>query len=160
VVLDAGAGGRAGGGGPGGDQRAAAAQTLDWPGGQVVLALVGLAVIGEGLWHASKLVTQSFTDDLDLDRRSPRVRAAITALGSIGYAARGGVFALVGWFFVQAAVDHDPNESGGLDNALKRLAVSDHGPLLLRLVAIGLFVFGVFRVIDGAVRTRDAVANA
>lgn len=156
VLVDAGSSATA----AGGDQRAAAAQTLDWPGGQAILLLVGIAVISAGLWHASKSVTRSFADDLDLSGRSPRTRGAITLLGSVGYLARGAVFALVGWFLVQAAVNHDPNETGGLDNALKRLAGNDYGPELLRVMAVGLFVFGVFRVIDGCVRRSDALANA
>jgi hypothetical protein len=70
------------------------------------------------------------------------------------------VFALVGWFVVQAAVQHDPNESGGLDAALKRLVQSEHGSGWLRVLAVGVFVFGVFRVVDAVLRKRDAVSNA
>jgi hypothetical protein len=152
VLIDAGGGGS--------EQQEAASKTLDVPGGQLVLLVLGVAVIGGGLWHLSKLFTHSFADDLDLDRRPDGVRAVVLALGSIGYAARGIVFALVGWFLVQAAIDRDPKQGGGLDHALKRLAASEHGPGLLRLLAVGLLVFGVYRVVDGFVRTRDAVANA
>jgi hypothetical protein len=144
----------------GGEQQKAASEALDWSGGELILILVGVLVIGQGLWHASKLFTQSFTDDLDLDGRSAAAQKLVIALGSIGYAARGIVFALVGWFFVQSAIDRDPNESGGLDNALKRLANSDYGPGLLRLLALGLFVFGAYRIVDACVRKREAVANA
>jgi hypothetical protein len=126
----------------------------------VALIIVGVVIIGTGLWHASKLFTQSFANDLDLDRRGDAVKRFVLALGSIGYAARGVVFALVGWFLVQAAIDHDPNESGGLDNALKRLADSEYGPALLRLLAVGLLVFGVYRIVDACVRKREALANA
>jgi hypothetical protein len=146
--------------GTGGEQRKAASKALDWPAGELVLILVGVAVVGAGLWHASKLVTRSFADDLDLDRRSPALRTTVLVLGSVGYAARGLVFMLVGWFLVQAAIDHDPNESGGLDNALKRLANADYGPGLLRILAVGLFIFGLYRVVDACVRKRAAVANA
>jgi hypothetical protein len=66
----------------------------------------------------------------------------------------------VGWFLVQAAIDHDPNETGGLDNALKRVADSEYGPGLLRLLAVGLLTFGVYRVVDAVLRKREAVANA
>jgi len=144
----------------GGQQREGVARVLDWPLGQVLVAVVGVAIIGAGLWHASKVVTHKFEDSLDLDGRSDRTRTAIVVLGSVGYLARGIVFALVGWFVVQAAVQHDPNESGGLDQALKRLVQSEHGAGWLRLLAVGVFVFGVFRVVDAVVRKRDAVSNA
>jgi hypothetical protein len=147
-------------GGSGGEHQKAASKALDWPGGELVLITVGVVVIGTGLWHASKLFTQSFADDLDLERRSDAVKKAVLALGSIGYAARGVVFALVGWFLLQAAIDHDPNESGGLDNALKRLAESEYAPGLLRLLAVGVVTFGVYRVVDALLRKGEAVANA
>lgn len=146
--------------GNGGEQQRAASKALEWPGGQLILIVVGMAVIGTGLWHASKLFTRSFVDDLDLDGRSDALRMTVLVLGSIGYAARGIVFALVGWFLLQAAIDDDPRESGGLDNALKRLAGSDYGPDVLRLLAMGLFTFGVYRVVDACLRKREAVANA
>jgi hypothetical protein len=146
--------------GGGGEQQRAASKALDWPGGRLVLITVGVVVIGTGLWHASKLFTQSFADDLDLDRRGDAVKRFVLALGSIGYAARGVVFALVGWFLVQAAIDQDPNESGGLDNALKRLEASEYGPGMLRVLAVGVLVFGVYRIVDACVRKREAVANA
>jgi hypothetical protein len=148
------------GGGSGGDQKEGVARVLDWPAGQLLVAVLGLVVIATGLWHASKLVTRSFEDDLDLSGPRDRFKAVVLGLGSVGYLARGAVFAMVGWWLVQAAYDHDPNESGGLDNALKRLADSEHGPGLLRVVAFGVFVFGVYRVVDGVLRKRDALANA
>jgi hypothetical protein len=146
--------------GNGGETQKAASHALDLPAGQIVLLAVGVAVIGTGLWHMSKLYTQSFADDLALDGRNEGVKKAVIALGSIGYAARGIVFALVGWFLVQAAIDDDPKQSGGIDNALKRLAGSDYGPTLLRVLAVGLFLFGVYRVVDAFMRKREAVANA
>ncbi|MEY2448790.1 MAG: hypothetical protein QOH79_2266 [Acidimicrobiaceae bacterium] len=146
--------------GSGNERQKAASKALDFPGGGLLLIVVGIAVIGTGLWHASKLFTQSFTDDLGLDRCSDGLRKIVTVLGSIGYAARGIVFVLVGWFLVQAGIDQDPNESAGLDFALKRLANSEHGPGTLRLLAMGLLVFGVYRVVDACVRKREEVANA
>ena len=83
----------------------------------------------------------------------------ITALGSLGFLARGLVFCMVGWFLVESALDDDPNHTGGLDAALRRLADSDHGPTLLRLVAVGLILFGVYRLVDARVRDRAAVTN-
>ncbi len=132
---------------------------LDVPGGALLVTVAGVAVIGTGLWHVSKVVTRTFLDDLDLGGRSRRVRQAVTVLGSVGYAARGIVFVMVGWFLIESALDDDPNHTGGFDQALKRVAASDHGPLLLRLLAAGLFLFGVYRVIDGWLRDRSAVTR-
>lgn len=144
----------------GDEHRVAASKALEWPGGQLLLTVVGVVMIGTGLWHASKLVTRSFVDHVDLDSRHDAEKKVITALGSIGYLARGVVYGLVGWFFVQAAIERDPNESGGLDNALRRLAASENGPNMLRLLAAGLFIFGVYRIVDSFVHNRDALSYA
>jgi hypothetical protein len=146
--------------GAGDQQRHAAATVLDWPGGTVLVVLAGLAVIGGGLWHLRQPFTRSFEKDLALAGRPQGTRTLVVLLGSVGYAARGFVFAAVGWFLLQAALDHDPNQSGGLDNALKRLAASEHGAGVLRLVATGVFLFGVFRIADAMIRKPDAISNA
>lgn len=141
-------------------QREGVARILDWPAGRWLVAGVGIAIIATGIWHASKVITRNFCEKLDLDGRSELIRRGIFVLGSVGHLARGVVFGLVGWFLVQAAVQHDPNEGGGLDNALKRLADSEHGPGMLRLVAVGLLVFGMYRGVEAIYRRGDAVANA
>jgi len=155
LLIDA--GGNSGGSGE--EQRKAVGTVLDWPGGKAIVVVLGLAVIAVGLWHTSELFTRKFVDDLDLDGHSEATRKVITALGSIGFLARGLVFCMIGWFLVESALDNDPNHTGGLDQALRRLAASNHGPGLLRLVALGLIVFGIYRIIEARVRTRSAVTN-
>jgi hypothetical protein len=147
------------GGASGEEQRRAVGTVLDWPGGTAIVVVVGLVVIAAGLWHASRMFTRKFDDDLDLDGRSDATRKVIAVVGSIGFFARGLVFCMIGWFLVESALDNDPNHTGGLDQALRRLAASDHGPGLLRLVAVGLIVFGVYRIIEARLRTRSAVTN-
>jgi len=148
------------GGSSGNTQREATATVLDWPGGQVIIGLIGLAVIGAGLWNISKAPRRSFEDDLDLSQASDSMRTAVLVAGCVGYVARGIVFAAVGWFLIDAAIDHDPNDSGGLDVALKKIADADYGPMALRVIAVGLFLFGIFRLLDARYRKRSELANA
>jgi hypothetical protein len=155
ILIDA----KGGGGGGGEEQRKAVGTVLDWPAGWLIVVLVGLAVMAAGLWHLSKSFTRKFVDDLDLESRSSATKAIVTALGCVGYFARGVVFCMIGWFLVESALDNDPNHTGGIDQALRRLADSDHGPGLLRLVAVGLILFGAYRVLDARLRVRTAVTN-
>jgi len=155
ILIDA----KGGGGGSSEEQRKAVGTVLDWPAGWVIVALIGLGVIAAGLWHLTKSFTRTFVDDLDLDGRSNATRTVVTALGCVGYFARGVVFCMIGWFLVESALDNDPNHTGGIDQALRRLADSDHGPGLLRLVAVGLILFGVYRIVDARLRVRTAVTN-
>jgi len=147
------------GGGSGEQQRKAVGTVLDWPGGWLIIVVIGAGVIAAGLWHMSKTFTRKFVDDLDLDRRSRATRTVVTALGCVGYFARGLVFSMIGWFLVESALDNDANHTGGIDQALRRLADSDHGPAILRLTAIGLLLFGVYRIIDAWLRKESAVTN-
>jgi len=152
ILFDAGAG-------SGGTTQKAASKALDLPGGPVILFLVGSAVVAAGLWHCSKAVTRRFADDLDLRQRSEAARRFAIVLGAVGFAGRGLVYVVAGGFLIHAAFASDPNESG-LDQSLKRLAAAGWGPQALSVLAVGLFVFGVFRVVDGALRKEKALAYA
>jgi hypothetical protein len=77
----------------------------------------------------------------------------VTVIGSIGHAARGVAFVLVGWFLVRAALDHDPDKGGGLDVALAELVREPYGPWLVGAVGIGLLAFAAFRFVDAAYRS-------
>jgi hypothetical protein len=60
--------------------------------------------------------------------------------------ARGIAFGIVGSLFVWAAVTHDADKSGGLDQALSRLLHTPLGPVLLAAVAAGFACYGTFNV--------------
>jgi len=137
------------GSGGGGQQERSTARVLSWPGGPWIVAAAGLVVVGVGAWNLRKAVTRSFVDHLALGRRSERSRTAIVAVGVVGYLARGLAFGLVGWFLLQAGLDRDAHRSNGLDGALRDVAHGSHGPLLLGSLAVGLALFGAFRVLDG-----------
>jgi hypothetical protein len=144
-------GGRGGGGGSQTEQ-GATATVLDWPGGVALVALIGLAVVGFGVYQGVKAVTRSFTEGLDLDRLAARARHTIELLGVAGYAARGVVLVAVGVFISKAALDYDPDEAVGVDGALARLARGDAGPWLLAAVAVGLIAFGLWSMVEARYR--------
>ena len=100
-----------------------------------------MAIIAAGAVQLKKAVTRDFVENLDL-QSSSSVSRRVEWLGVAGYAARGVVFALVGWFLLQAAIDHQPDDAVGIDGALKRLVVEPYGPFLLILVAVGVIAFG------------------
>ena len=152
IVVDA-------GGGSGGTSQKAASKALDLPGGTSLLVAIGVGVMAAGAWHLSKAFTRRFAKDLDLRGRSDLTRRGALTIGSIGFAGRGLVYIVAGGFLAHAALEHDPNETG-LDQSLKRLAESGYGPNALRALAIGLFLFGVFRVVDGMLRREAALAYA
>jgi hypothetical protein len=73
-------------------------------------------------------------------------------IGVLGHAARGVVFLLAGFFIVRAASEYDPKEAIGLDGALAKLAHAAYGPFLLGAVAVGLFAYGLFCLVQARYR--------
>ncbi len=125
---------------------------LDWPAGQFIVALAGAIVIGAGIAQIHKGVSGEFMESSQTERMDDHAKHSIELLGTIGHVARGVVFGLVGYFLVKAALDYDPKAAVSLDGALSKLANASYGPLLLGVVAAGLFAFGVYSAADARYR--------
>lgn len=121
------------------------AALMSHPVGAVLLVAAGVAVIGIGGYHVVKGLTQRFMDDLRTASRR-EVSRAIRVTGTIGYVAKGIAVALVGLLFVVATLQQDPEESTGLDGALKALLSQPLGPVLLAAMGVGLMLFGAYAV--------------
>lgn len=148
------------GGGRDDTERESTARVLEWPGGQWLVVVAGLAVIGVGLWRMSQVVTADFLDDLDLSGVDRRMRRLVEISGRVGYLARGVAFGLVGWFLLVAGIQHDPSESRSLDESLRELLGRPHGPWLLGLLAVGMALFGAHRILDARYRTTSELVHA
>jgi hypothetical protein len=124
----------------GGDSaRQGAAATLDLPGGEIVLLLAGAGLLVTGAVQMVKAVKASFLRHLD----GRAGRWWIKALGRAGFAARGIVFLLVGWFVLHASLESDAGEAGGIGAALEAMSTS-----IRVVVAAGLILFGLFSFVE------------
>ncbi len=65
-----------------------------------------------------------------------------------GLTARGFVFVIIGLFFGYAAWTFDPDKARGLSGALGSLENQPYGTILLMVVAVGLFAFGVYSILE------------
>jgi Domain of Unknown Function (DUF1206) len=120
------------------------ATLLRHPGGQALVVVIGLALVGGGLDLAYKAWRKDFSSDAELGPMPARTRRVVEWLGEYGGIARGIVFLTAGIFLVVAAVDAQPQQAKGVDSSLRALAATPLGPWLLLLVAIGLIMFGLF----------------
>lgn len=120
------------------------ATALRHPGGQAVIVVIGLALIGIGAYLAYQAWKMEFLRDLELGKMRARTRRVVERLGQVGGIARGIVFATAGVFLVVAAVHARPGQAKGIDSSLRALAATPLGPWLLVIVAIGLIMFGVY----------------
>ncbi|WP_413249769.1 DUF1206 domain-containing protein [Sinomonas flava] len=118
------------------------ATILAAPGGQVVLVILGLVVVGTGVYYVWRGVSRKFLDT----EVSPhgRARKPVEAMGVLGYAAKGAALGIVGVLVTVAALRFDASEQTGLDGALKGLAAQPYGAWILGIVAVGLACFGLY----------------
>jgi hypothetical protein len=115
------------------------AKLLEKPGGRALVVIVGLAVIGVGIYHVYKGAKKKFLQDL---KDHPGTWA--TRAGRVGYIAKGIALVIVGILFVAAGVHKQAAEATGLDGALKSLRDQPFGTALLVVMAVGFAAFGLY----------------
>lgn len=132
------------GGGAGTSERQWTARLMAQPLGPWLVALVGAIILGVGVYHFYRVYRTDFLTSYDLGSMSYSERRFAKRAGQLGLSARGVTFAIIGWFLIQAAIQHDPGEARGLGAALATLAHQPYGPWLLGLVSFGLVAFGAY----------------
>jgi uncharacterized membrane protein len=130
------------GGSSGGQQSAAG--VFGWPAGRWLVALVGLVVIGVGVYLVHKGVSKRFLEEVDLGSAPPQTTRLVTRLGQVGFPAKGVALGVVGGLLVYAALTFDPARATGLDGALRTILSAPFGRVLLTLVAVGIAAFGAY----------------
>jgi hypothetical protein len=120
--------------------------------GRWLVGVIGVAFAVFGVALVVKGIKRKFLDNLELSALDRHRRRLVELLGSTGSIGRGIVFGMVGAFVVAAAVDYDPKKAAGLDGALRNLRDATGGPVLLLVVALGLFLFGAYGYCEAAWR--------
>ncbi len=113
------------------------------PLGQVLVAGVGVAVLGVAGYHAWKGLSRGFLDDLD-DNADGNLGRAVIIAGFAGYLGKALALAIVGALFGWAAWTTDPREASGLDGAAQTLSGSSGGAVTLALIAAGFVAYGLY----------------
>lgn len=130
--------------GGGGDSQAQGlvGKALGWPGGQLIVGAVGLAILGAGVFHVVKGAKKKFMQDLaGVPTKSGRM---VRALGTTGYIAKGIALAAVGVLFVYAAATADPDKAEGLDGAIESLLGLPGGAIIVVVVGLGFAAYGLY----------------
>lgn len=117
---------------------------MEQPFGRWLIGLVGAFLIGLGFYQFYKAYTVKFRQKLKLHQMSPQEQTWAIRISRIGIAARGIVFAMLGFFLLQAAHQYNPQKARGLDGLLETLARQPFGKLLLGLMALGLIAYGIY----------------
>lgn len=128
-------------GGGSGSEESLTARVLAVPGGAWLVGAAGLVIVGVGVYHVVKGVRKKFLEDLS-GAGGSAVRPVVVRLGQAGYIAKGIALGVVGGLVVAAAVTTDPEQAGGLDEALHTVRDQPYGPALLLVVGLGIAAFG------------------
>jgi hypothetical protein len=117
-------------------------------GGRLLVGVVGAVLLVLGGVFAYQALTRKFEDDLEPGSVGPVSHETIVRLGVVGWLARAVTMVLIGVFVLQAAIDYNPDEAAGLDDALRRTADSGAGALLVAVTGIGLILYGAFAALS------------
>jgi type IV secretory pathway VirB2 component (pilin) len=143
ITTAVGSGGKGGGGTDSITQK-----IMELPGGQILVVLVGLAIIAYGGNYVRKAFNEKFREKIAASGPSGAPGKASNAyvyFGKAGYTAKGIAVAIVGVLFAYAGITHDPKKSGGLDQALQEVLDAPAGPVILVLIALGIICYGLFQ---------------
>ena len=127
-------------------QQTLTAKVLSWPGGDWIIILVGLAIIGGGIYQIIRAYSGSFHKHVNTSDLPANQQNIVYRTGQIGYTARGIVMAIIGYFFVQAGRKSSANATGSTDEAFDLLATM--GPGVLGVVALGLMAYGLYMLVQ------------
>ncbi|MES2625667.1 MAG: DUF1206 domain-containing protein [Pseudomonadota bacterium] len=116
---------------------------------QIAFLLTGGVCITAGLAHFYKGWNAGFDKYMSLP---PNTQFWARPVCRFGLVARGVVWCMVGWFFIDSAMKAQADEIKGIDEALSTLQQSSHGPWLLLIVASGLFAFGIYSCLEAVYR--------
>jgi hypothetical protein len=111
-------------------------------GGAITVAL-GVFTLGIGIGQFIEAYRATFAQDLKAGEMTQSERKVAIALGRFGMAARGATFLVIGWFLVQAGLNHTPSKATGFGGAFLFLLAQPYGRWLLGIVALGFIALGV-----------------
>jgi hypothetical protein len=129
-----------------------AAILLALPLGTILVLIIGLSVIGAGIHECYSGMTGKFQENFRLWEIEGNHLKFITILGALSFTARALILAMMGYFFITAAIYYDPNEAVGIDGALLTLSQSYFGKILLFITAVGVVCHGILAFYEAKYR--------
>lgn len=120
-----------------------------WPVAGIGLAYLVTAVIQ--LWYG---VTEGYRERVDIERFSSLYRHIVHLLAWAGYAARGIILGITGFFFVKAGFVNDARYVVNTDKAFDFIG-DNVGHVWFILVALATFCYGLFMFAQGMAYDTD-----
>ena len=122
---------------------------FSWPLGDWAVGVVGLGIAAFGIGQMVFAWREGFRAFMTIP---PERGHWVLPLCKYGLTARGLVFAIIGWFFINAALKHSPREAGGFKEAWAALRAQPHGDWVVGCVALGFIAYAFYCAIEAAYR--------
>lgn len=129
------------GGGDSDSRQFVVSKVLEYSGGEYLVGIAGLIVIGMGIYQIFRGATGKFMKKVHL--YNSNMKDAFKTAGTIGYISRGIVLGVIGYFLLHAAWFSNPDDAQGTGAAFDFLQ-NQFGSFMMALVAAGLIGYGVF----------------
>lgn len=129
------------GGGESDSRKFVVSKVLEYPGGEYIIGIASLIVIGMGVYQITRGVTGKFMKKVNLLKSN--MKDAFKTAGTLGYISRGIVLTIIGYFLFHAAWVSSPGEAQGTGAAFDFLE-NKFGSFMMAVVALGLVGYGVF----------------
>ena len=120
--------------------------------GQPAVNHAGASIAAYALYQWYRAAAKDVNKRLDLSQADPRVALWVERLARFGIAARGVVFAIIGWLLIHAGLRFDPNQAGGVRESLITLRQQPYGAAVLGVIAAGLVAYGLFQFANARYR--------
>lgn len=111
--------------------------------GVILVFLIGIGLVGAGFHECYSGISGKFQENYRSWEITGWHGKFIDLLGVLSFTARAVLLVLMGWFFITAAIDYNPDEVVGIDGALMTLAQTTYGSTLLFVTAFGLICHGI-----------------
>jgi hypothetical protein len=131
------------GGGNGNARQTVAQKLLEQPFGQWLVGALAVGTMAVGIYQIYRALSEKYRKEIQASQLEPRIQKSLIAAGKLGYIARGIVWIIIGYLFLQAAIQSDPSEAGGTTSVFQYLE-KEYGPVILGIIALGLLCYGVF----------------
>ncbi|HEY5314616.1 MAG TPA: DUF1206 domain-containing protein [Pirellulales bacterium] len=126
------------------DRRELAADVMAWPGGWLLVAVVGITVFSIGIgyfvvaWRARFMAGYDHTEMSDAERKLAKL------IARFGLASRGVAFCVIGLFLALAGWQTNAGNVKTLGGAVAAAAVQPYGRILLLIIAAGFIAYSIY----------------
>jgi hypothetical protein len=133
-------------------QKTMTALFLALPLGWILVILIGLGVIGAGINECYSGLTGKYQENFKMYQVEGASRKVINVLGFLSFLVRALIYALMGYYFVWAGINYNPNDAIGIDGALWLLSQTYYGKTILFITAAGVICHGILALYEAKYR--------